>query len=140
MDKSGLLARLHQHQEAVLAIMRGAEPLLVDPDLRDVAALARARWALMRALTGYALFKHGEIFNPAIARQLLGEATRAERMKQRCEAMGGEFRGHVSKWSGRDVAGDWAEYQPAALRMIVRLRAHVAREREEIASLTEMAW
>lgn len=139
MNKRSLLERLHQHQETVLAIMRGAEPLMTDPALRDIAGLARARWALVRALLAYQRFKHAEIFDPAIARCLLIEATRAERMKRACLAVGEEFRVHVGKWSGRDVAGEWAEYQPAALRMMKRLREHVARERAEVALLVEMA-
>ncbi|WP_425230878.1 hypothetical protein [Sphingomonas sp.] len=134
-----MLVRLHRHQENILAIMRGAEPLLRDSALRDVAALARARWALMRALGEYQLFKHNEIFDPAIARDLLGSALKAERMKRACIAMGDEFRGYVTKWSGRDVAGDWVAYEPAALQIIARLRAHIARERTEVAELLDMA-
>lgn len=135
MSRTGPLDRLVQHQDGILALMRGAEPLLTDPGLRDVAALARTRWALMRALTAYGLFKHNEIFDPAIARRLLGEADRATRMKQACVAMGQDFRDYVGKWSGTDVAGEWARYQPAALAMMARLRQHLARERAEIEGL-----
>lgn len=105
------LARLHQHQEGVLAIMREAEPMLTDPLLGDVAGLARLRWTLMRALNAYQLFKHQTFFAPAIANRSLGEAHRAERMKRACTAMAEEFRGHVSKWSGvptsRKSAANW---------------------------------
>ena len=135
MRQRALLDQLQGHQDGILAIMRGAEPLLTDPTSRDVAALARARWALMRALTAYALFKHSRIFDPAIGRQVLGEAQRAKRMKQACLATGDDFRRHVTKWSGRDVAGEWAAYQPAALAMLARLRGHIVQEREEIAAL-----
>ena len=135
MNGRALLDRLQTHQDGILAIMRGAEPLLRDPVSRDVAGLARARWALMRALTAYGLFKHNEIFDPAINRRVLGEAQHAERMKRACVAMGDEFRGHVTKWSGTDVTGEWASYQPAALAMMARLRAHIAIEKREIAAL-----
>lgn len=139
VEQGSLLRRLQVHQDGVLAILRGMEPLLTDPAIRDIAQLARARWALMRALTAYALFKHNEIFDPAISRQLLGEAGRAARMKRACEAMGNEFRGHVTKWSGSDVAGEWAAYQPSALAITARLRAHLATERAEIAALLDKA-
>ena len=139
MNKGSVLMRLDAHQEAVLAIVRGAEPLLRDASLRDVAALARLRWALMRALTAYQHFKHNEIFDPAIARRLSIEAATATRMKRACLAMSEAFRDYVATWSARDVAGEWAAYQPAALAMIDRLKAHVARERSEIAALVEMA-
>jgi hypothetical protein len=134
-----LLDRLRAHQDGILVIMGGAEPLLRDPAVRDVAALARARWALMRALTAYGLFKHNEIFDPAICRRVLGEAQRVERMKRACITMGDQFRAYVTKWSGTDVAGEWAIYQPTALAMIARLREHIATEKREIAALLERA-
>ena len=137
MNRAALLDRLHQHQEGILGIMRGAEPLLTDPSLRDVAALARSRWALMRALTAYQHFKHGEIFDPVIARRLLGDDGRAERLKRACLAISEDFRGHVAKWSACDVTGEWAQYQPAGLAMIARLRAHIARERGEVEVLLQ---
>lgn len=139
MNERGLLARLHQHQDGILAIMRGAEPLLRDPTLRDVAGLVRARWAVMRALTAYQLFKHQEIFDPAIQGRLLGGVERAERMKRACVAISEDFRGYVSKWSGSDVSGEWAAYQPSALAMLQRLRDHIARERADVAHLLERA-
>lgn len=138
MEKGALLAGLHGYEESVLVILRGKEPLLTDPVLHDVAALARARWALVRALAAYRQFKHHEVFDPAIARRLLG-AMKAERLKRACDAMDEEFRGHVTKWSACDVAGEWADYQPAALRIVARLREHIARERQEIAALLDMA-
>ena len=139
MNKSGLLVRLHQHQEVVLTIMREAAPLLASTSPRDVAALARARWALMRGLIAYQHFKHRELFDPVIARRVLGEAARAERMKCACVAIADDFRTHLTKWSARDVAAEWADYRPAALRMAVRLRDHIARERREIAAMLELA-
>ena len=139
MEKGALLDRLHEQQEVVLALLREREPLLTDPVLRDVAALARTRWALMRALGAYMQFKHRLVFDPAIARRVLGESGKAERMKRACLAMDEEFRGYVAKWSARDVASEWTDYQPAALRVVTRLRAHIARERMEVAALLKMA-
>lgn len=139
MNRGSVLTRLGEHQSGILAILRGAEPLLLDPVERDVAGPARARWALMRALMGYQQFKHREIFDPAIAGRVLGDAQRAGRMKRACMMMGDEFRGHVAKWSAADVGGCWPIYQPAALAMVARLRAHIAKEREEIEALLERA-
>ncbi len=130
------LERLRQHQDTALAIMRGGEALLRDPS-RDTAALARARWALMRVLGAYQLFKHREIFDPAIAGTVLGDARRAARMKAACTAIGEDFKGYVAKWSGTDVLAQWHLYQPAALKMIEQLRSHIARERAEITALLE---
>ena len=139
MKHAALLNRLHQHQEDALAIMRDAEPMLTDPARRDIAQLARARWALMRVLTAYQLFKHGQVFDPTVSGRLLGDAARAARMKEACAAMGEAFRDHVTRWSSSDVAGEWEVYRPAALGMIAKLRAHITRERSEITTLLDRA-
>lgn len=139
MTKAVLLARLHRHQDNILAMMRTAEPLLRNASLRDVPALSRARWALMRALTEYQLFKHNEIFDPAIAGAVLGSAQRADRLKRACITVGDEYRAYATKWGGADIEGVWSVYQPAALQMIARLRDHLAREREDCAALLDLA-
>ena len=139
MNKGGLLERLRRHQEDALAIMGDTEPMLAKAASDEVGALARARWALMRTLIAYQHFKHRELFDPAIARNILGEAQRAARMKQACMAMGEEFRDHISLWSRRDVGGEWATYQPAALSMMAKLRKHLAQERAEIETLVDKA-
>ena len=139
MHTTRLLEQLRQHQDSVLSIMDEAEPMLRDPAQRDVAGLARARWAMVRALATYQLFKHNQVFDPVVQGRLVGQGERAARMKQACIAVGDEFRGYVGKWSGTDVGGAWETYQPAALAMIARLRTHVARERAEIAILLRQA-
>lgn len=135
MTSDTLQNQLQVHQDAILAIIGETEPLLRDSDHRDVATLARTRWTLMRLLTAYAIFKHGQIFDPIISRKLTGQVSRAERLKRACMAVGDEFRGHVTKWSGQDVKAEWAQYQPAALAIIARLRSHLTIERQEIAGL-----
>ena len=139
MLRSRALDRLHEHQGEILALMRTAEPMLTDPLARDVPGLARARWALMRALTAYQMFKHREIFDPLIAKAAPGEAHRLLRMKRACLDLGDVFRAYVQRWSACDVEGRWAEYQPAALAMMARLRTHIAREREEVTALLSKA-
>ena len=134
MTRTTLLTRLGDHQQSALALMRGAEAMLRDP-ARDAAALARARWALMRVLTAYQLFKHREIFDPAVGGTVLGDAQRAARMKRACTQVGEEFRRYVATWSRTDVAAAWDSYQPAALAMIERLRDHFAREKAEVEAL-----
>lgn len=139
MTKTNVLVRLHQHQDSILSMMRTAEPLLRSASLRDIPALSRGRWSLMRALSEYQQFKHQHIFDPAIGRAALGSAQRAERMKRACIAMGDEYRAYAAKWGGADIAQLWSTYQPAALQMIARLRDHIAREREDCAALLDLA-
>ena len=102
---------------------------------RDTAGLARARWAMMRALTAYQLFKHSKIFDPMIAKARPADAHRLLRMKRACTDMGDAFRAYVQQWSACDVGASWAEYQPAALAMIARVRAHIAGERKAVGAL-----
>ena len=135
MPATRLTERLDQHQQAILDILREAEAMLTDPGTHDIAGLARARWALMRALTAYQLLMQGEVIEPAIGRK----APRAERMKQAGIAAVEAFRGNVTKWSGADVAAVWPEYQASALAMIARLREHVTKQRHEIESLLKAA-
>ena len=132
MSRDRTLARLADHQREILTILNGAEPFLTEPPKRDVAALARARWALMRALTGYQLFKHREVFDPLLAKARPADAYNLVRMKRACTELGDAFRSYVQRWSGADVEAQWTEYQPAALAMIARIREHIAREQEEV--------
>ena len=129
-----MLERLDEHQRAVLAIMNGGEALLTG-NARPVVEIARARWALTRALTAYQLFKHHEIFDPVIAGNTGADAVRAARMKKACLALGEDWKRYVQRWSATDVDGQWSTFQPAALTMIGRIRGHIARERVEAAAL-----
>ena len=139
MPPARALERLHGHQSEILSIMSGAEPLLSDPAKRDVAALARARWNLVRALTAYQLFKRHEVFDPLLAKARPADAYRLLRMRRACTDLGDAFRGHVQKWSGRNVDAESAAYQSDAAAMLARIRAHVALEREQVGPLLDKA-
>ena len=96
------------------------------------ATLGPMRWKMVRLLRAYQIFKHSEIFDPAIASGSPTRAAAAHAMKARCIAAGETFRHYVVTWTARDVAAAWDEYQPAMKRMIADLRAHIAIERHEI--------
>ncbi|WP_375390762.1 hypothetical protein [uncultured Sphingomonas sp.] len=123
-----------QHQAEILGIIRRSEAMLAH-DVRDVPGLARARWALVRALTAYQLFKHREVFDPMLAKARPAEAHRLAEMKRTCTAMGEAFRLYVQKWSATDVGGQWDEYQQAAHTMIARIRTHMAGERANVTAI-----
>lgn len=135
MSSARALERLDAYQIDVLSILQDAEPLLTDPARRDVAALSRARWALMRSLTAYQLFKHHEVFDPLLAKARPADAVHLLRMKRACTDLGDAFRTYVQRWSSSDVEAQWATYQPDALAMIARIRQHVAKEREQVRSV-----
>jgi hypothetical protein len=130
-----MLSRLDEHQAGIRAILNDAESMLTDPVRRDIAGLARARWALLRELTAYQLFKHGKLLDPFIRSGAPARVVRAERLKQAGIAAVEAFRGNVTRWSATDVAAVWPVYQPSALAMIARLRGQVAQDREQIGAL-----
>lgn len=105
---------------------------------RGVAAcneLAQRRWETMRLLREYQLFKHHEIFDPAIASGDRARIIAATAMKERCVAAGDDFAAHVRRWSGTALERDWAAYEAALLRMTGAIGRHVVRERREVEAL-----
>ena len=122
-------------QDRILAITDRTEAILRS-DSKDVAALGNCRWEAARTLREYQLFKHGRIFDPLEKGQDY-RAIKARRMKADCIRVGEEFRAYVLKWSVVSILDHWAEYHPAALDLIARIRAHLAKERIGVAELLD---
>ena len=129
--------RFVELQDRILAITVRSEAILRDPDKRDVAALGNARWEVTRALREYQIFKHTRIFDPL---EKCGDhrAFQARRMKAECIRVGEEFRRYVLKWSAVSILDHWADYHPAALDSIARIRAQLAKERIGVATLLDV--
>lgn len=135
MIASTILTRLEDHQARATAMMDAAARILEANRAEDAPEMGRARWGMMRLLTEYQMFKHREIFDPAI-RSGSPEAQRAAReMKAQCIAVGEEFRAYVAKWASTGVADNWAEYRTAAMAMIARIREHIASERGQVLAI-----
>ena len=122
-------------QDRILAIADRSEAILRS-DSKDVAALGNCRWEAARTLREYQLFKHNRIFDPLEKGQDY-RAIRARRMKADCIRVGDEFRAYVLKWSVVSILDHWSEYHPAALDLIARIRAHLAKERIGVAELLD---
>lgn len=122
-------------QDRILAIVARAEAILRS-DVRDVAGLGKARWEVARALREYQLFKHARVFDPLSGGQDF-RGVQARRMKAECVRVGEEFRQYVLKWSVVSILDHWAEYHPAALDAVVRIRAQLARERAGVLRLID---
>ncbi|HMI17954.1 MAG TPA: hypothetical protein VK533_00280 [Sphingomonas sp.] len=129
--------RFMELQERILAIAVRSEAALLAPGDHDVAALGQTRWEIARALREYQLFKHTRIFDP-IERQPDHRAYQARRMKAECIRVGEEFRRYVLKWSVVSILDHWAEFLPAALDAIARIRAQLAKERIGVTALLEI--
>lgn len=121
-------------QDRIPAIINRAESLLQNSDTYDVTALGQARWEAARCLREYQLFKHARIFDP-LDRGQDSRAITARRMKAECIRGGEEFRAYVLKWSVVSIPDHWANYHPAALDAIARIRAQLIRERIGVAEL-----
>lgn len=131
-----MFERFIELQDRILAIaVRGEAALLASGD-HDVATLSQMRWEIARALREYQLFKHTRIFDP-IERQPDHRAPQARRMKAECVRVGEEFRNYVLKWSVVSTLDHWADYHPAALDAIARIRAQLAKERIGVIALLE---
>ena len=129
------LPRLYDQQTRILAQIESATALLRLDPLVARAPLARARWTLARMLREYQLFKHREIFDPAIAGGDEREVAAACDLRASCIAAGDAFTAYVARWSSLDIAALWDSYRPAMRRMAGELRTHLVRERAQVERL-----
>jgi hypothetical protein len=129
--------RFIELQDRILAITVRSEALLRDPEKHDIAALGNARWEVTRALREYQIFKHTRIFDPLEA---CGDyrMVQMRRMKADCIRAGEEFHRYVLKWSAVCILDHWADYHPAALDVIARVRAQLAKERIGVSALLDV--
>jgi hypothetical protein len=137
MKTCDALRRLADLQDRISAALDKAGALARDRGQGAQGDLARQRWETMRLLREYQLFKHVELFDPAIAAGGGDRAALAGRMKARCLAAGADFTAFVEQWSAAAIERGWPGYVAALLRMIDSLHAHVGRERQEVAMLLD---
>ena len=125
---TSMIERLKWHQDRALDVAARAEAMLVLDDPAEAPSLAKNRWEIMRALMPYAAFKHGELFPAMIACARPEQLTTVNRLRGDCLKLGEDLKIYVGRWSSVNVPDHWAEYRSAAIAMIDRLRAHMARE------------
>ncbi len=135
MQTERALQELDAHHVRLLSHIDAAERLVTLSADQAQHRLARSRWELVRLLQAYQVFKHSEIFDPAIRSGSPPHVRAAVGMKAACIAAGEQFHAYVRDWSSRDVAAAWEEYRPAMLAMTATLRAHIAQERRTIRAL-----
>jgi len=124
-----LLTRLDGHQAKALEIISRGDVLLAPHATPDQGLLSQARWELTRVLGAYQMFKHNELFDPIIRNGPPDKARLAVQMKAECIALGAEYRAHVARCANLDIPAHWDSYRPAVLRLLMRIKAHIARER-----------
>ena len=129
------LKRLREFQSRILAQADAVLALLALAPETAQPSLARARWALARTSREYQLFKHGEIFDPAITQGDVRQANDARRLRGACLAASKAYAGFVKRWSQADVVALWAEHQAEVRGLVDGIRGHIALERREIEAL-----
>lgn len=134
MNRTGLLAQMHQHHQAITDITVEADAMIGNPEL-DPTAVGTARWRFVRVLTGYQVFKHQQIFDPMVKHGSMLDADAARQLKAECILISEAFRNYVARWSASGITGHEDAYRCEARTMILRVRSHIVRERSGIEAL-----
>ena len=133
MRKEAALRILSDYQDRILAHLASDRVLLDAEGEAARPVLAHRRWMLARLLREYQLFKHVELFDPALARDdRLGIAAR---LKARCTAIGEAFATYLACWTSNAVDGHWPDYAAATHRMFDALVRHLEQERRAIEAM-----
>ncbi len=132
MENADALNRLHDHQRRALDILaRAAEAL--DGGLDRARPDLRAEMG--EVLRDYQIFKHEEIFDPAVASGNPERITLGRAMKIECIGAGEAFRTHLMRWKDDAIAAEPDNYRAAARLTLNALRRHIEREGEGITTL-----
>lgn len=133
MRTDAALRILSDHQDRILAQIASDRALFDAEGEAARPALSQRRWLLTRLLREYQLFKHVELFDPALAgNDRLGVAAR---LKMRCIAIGERFAAYLACWTSSAIDGHWSDYAAATLRMFDALDRHVEQERRAIEAM-----
>ena len=123
-----LLSEMEAHQARALEIIARGDVLLAADAVPQPALLSQSRWEMTRILSAYQAFKHHQLFNPIIRHGPPDKAKIAEQMKAECIVLGEDFRAHVGRCTNLDIVAHWDSYRPAVVRLLARLKVHMARE------------
>lgn len=135
MKSRDALERLVFHHDRMQATIERAHAATREGPVFAQAVIARERWTMARYLREYQVFKHTEIYGPAIRGNGAVSAVKAQRMAEQCIATGKEFEVYLRYWSSRDIIAEWQAYRPAMMAMTAKLQRAFSRDRAEIADL-----
>lgn len=134
-----LQPRLDQLQAETIAMLDDARVLLTGERAAAGEAIAAVRWRLARKLREYQVFKHSRIFDPAITSGSPSLEEAGRQLKIDCIAGGEHFRRYVRRWTGVDLAEQWAEFEAATIEIDRNLRDHLAAEGLQVRLLLSRA-
>lgn len=136
MNKRDLAAKLDAHQTAVLPIVSwGIRQINREASTASLTSeLIAKRMELTRLLVDYALFKHRDVFAPAIATGG-DQAVEGMRLKAACIEMGERYRAFIRSPDSGQRIEHWSSYRHEALAMAIELHEHLISERVAIRKL-----
>lgn len=130
MDTTRALRLLNEHRQGLIDQLATAEAVVTRAASDGCPDLARAHWDLARRLRAYRLFKHADVFCPAIAQGDDAERRAGADMMVACDAAAANFDAYVLQWSG--IGGQVGAQEPdrrtAMLTLIAGVRAHLEME------------
>jgi hypothetical protein len=118
---------LRDFLDQMWAITVASERDLRETGPQSAPELGARRLRMAHLLTSYQLFVHREVFEPMIRSESEVDRKRACEMKVECIVLAEEFRAFARLWATADLVKRWADYQPAGLEFLDRIRAHIAR-------------
>ena len=132
VDKGALL---EAYQTRIAAALDDKLRAVAGAEDRRAHSIAEARWALVRLLREYQLFRHTRIFDPIIGSKNFSRATQADILKGKCLAAGNHYRQHVAKWSLTCTDHSWPTYEAELRVLIAGINDHLSAEAQSVRKL-----
>lgn len=128
MQSHRALAEFERHQALIRAEMTNAAALVAQQQEGWIDALAQARWRMFRLLRAYQLFKHAEIYDPAIQSSDISRSTQARTLKASCIETAERYRAYTLQWSVDAMVRDVRGYREAQKSQAAHLRQQLTAE------------
>jgi hypothetical protein len=133
-----VLKKLEQLHDEVEAFITAQEALLSGGEPPTTDEIARARWKLMAASRRRRDYVDEAIY-PALSPILSGDtAGMLAALRERDVAQRHWASAHLADWPIERIEAEFGTYQPAALEVFRRMRAHLRDERNVLMTLLSM--
>ncbi|KQU47450.1 hypothetical protein ASG67_14465 [Sphingomonas sp. Leaf339] len=130
-----IVQRFDDHHARSVTLFRQMRPLLDPKGEADLPALARIRWALLRTLVEFQLFKHRDIFDPVIRLGTPSQQKQARALKEECAQLGADVRAFVTRWSNGSAGTAWADHRRQTIAILDRVERGLIDQRRAIVML-----
>lgn len=126
---------LEAYQTRIAAALDEKLRAVAGPQHSRAKSVAAARWALVRLLREYQLFKHTRVFDPIINSKDFARATQADILKSKCLVAGDQYRQHVAKWSLTGTDHSWPAYEVELRLLMAGIKSHLSAEASGVSAL-----